>query len=353
MRESPSLASLATPAMLQEFLGRQGENSSPCGLLRSLVEAGYGNLPRPGSGRTLKRWQMLAAVAQFDLSLAKLYESHADALAILHELGSGEPAADAAATWAVWCAEPPDRRVRIHADDEGDRDGDGAVRLHGTKAWCSGAGHLDRALVSAWNDQEQPCLVAVDLAQPGIRIAPGTWPAIGMAATASTDIVFDDARGRLVGAPHAYLDRPGFHHGAGGIAACWHGAASAIAAEVLRTARRRRDDAHVLAHLGLIDTALVQARHQLRIAAAEIDAKPQQSCQHAVRRARLAAESAAETVLIRGPRAFGPEPMCKDARLSRLLADLPVFIRQSHAERDLAVHGAAVAEQATEIPWTL
>lgn len=347
MRQSLPTPSRTSPATLRTFLVQQGSKLDIYEMLRSLIDAKYGDLPYPGTGQTLRRWQLLATVARVDLSLAKLYESHADALAILYELGHQDIFVDG--TWGVWCAEPPSHRLQARACGVNGN----SLRLQGSKAWCSGAGHIDRALVSAWTDDGQPCLAAVDLAQPEIRVTPETWSAVGMAATASSDVDFNDVQGYWVGVPGAYLTRPGLSHGAAGIAACWYGAASAIAEQVLLTVRHGCDDVHSLAHLGVIDLAITQARQQLRIAAAEIDAKPRDPCKRAVWRARLTVESAAETVLIRAPRAFGPGPMCKDAPIARLLADLPVFIRQSHAEHDLAAHGAALAEQPTEALWAL
>ena len=47
------------------------------------VKSGRLNLPLPGSGRTRERWAALADLAGEDLSLARLAEGHADALAIL------------------------------------------------------------------------------------------------------------------------------------------------------------------------------------------------------------------------------------------------------------------------------
>lgn len=352
MKDSSSQSSALTADWLRDFLTQHSGIPDVYPLLRKMVEAGYGNLPLPGHGRTLGRWQMFATAAQFDLSLAKLYESHADALSILHELERAELAA-ADSIWGVWCAEPPSHRLRISptgTDAE-------QVRIHGRKAWCSGAGHLTHALASAWDDEGRPCLVAVDLGQSTVEVMAGTWAAVGMAATDSLEVVFHDAVGIPVGAPGAYVDRPGFQHGAAGIAACWYGASNAIAQVLLDTLRetlgRSGNHSHALAHLGAIDVALAQAGQQLRSAAAEIDARPRYAHGHAVRRARLAVETAAEIVLVRAPRAFGPAPLCQDPRTARLVADLPVFIRQSHAERDLADHGQALVDQPTEAPWTL
>ena len=68
------------------------------------VESGRLNLPLPGSGRTAERWAAFALLAEEDLSLARLSEGHADALAILAELGGPAPPAG---RWGVWAANPP------------------------------------------------------------------------------------------------------------------------------------------------------------------------------------------------------------------------------------------------------
>ena len=60
------------------------------------VESGRLNLPLPGGGRTRERWAGLADLAGEDLSLARLAEGHADALAILAELGEPAPRPEAA-----------------------------------------------------------------------------------------------------------------------------------------------------------------------------------------------------------------------------------------------------------------
>ncbi|WP_216180366.1 acyl-CoA dehydrogenase family protein [Verticiella alkaliphila] len=314
--------------------------------LRRLIEDGLDGLPRPGSGRTLERWRALAAVAERDLTLAKLFESHVDAIAILRELEPDHPDA-APGLWAVWCAEPPAQRVMSRA-----RGADG-VRLDGIKAWCSGAAHVDHALISTWDDEGRPQLVQVATAQPGVRVGTDGWAAVGMAQTATVDVAFDGAVGVRVGAPGEYVSRPGFLHGGAGVAACWYGGACALAAHVRRNAQQRPEDAHALAHLGAIDVALAQARALLREAAHAIDATPWDPCAQAVQRARLAVEAAAETVLHRAPRAVGAGPMCKDATFARMMADLPVFIRQSHAERDLAALGLALSPKNLASPWTL
>ena len=331
-------------AALSALLPAPDAAASPAEKLRCLLGAGLDQLPLPGHGATLQRWQALAAVAAIDLSLLKLYEGHTDALAILAEIGG--PGAPAGSSWGVWGAEMPGAHVRLkHAAD-------GHPVLDGRKAWCSGASGLSHALVSCWNDAGQACLASVALAQPGVHVTDEGWQAVGMAACDSVDVTFAGARACPVGAPGAYLERPGFWHGGAGIAAAWYGAACAIASHLHARAQHAAPDPIRLAQLGQIDCALRAAGALLREGAAEIDRHPQIDAMGLALRLRLAVEDAATLVLHLATRALGAAPLCRNAQFARLAADLPVFLRQSHAERDQAVLGGIVAG-AEEHPWAL
>ncbi|MCY0387383.1 acyl-CoA/acyl-ACP dehydrogenase [Robbsia sp. Bb-Pol-6] len=351
--------------------------------LALLVERGVDRPPLPGAapGATLARWRMLADVAAHDVGLVKLYEGHTDAVAILAELGA--PPAPRGTRWAVWAAEPPQARLvaRRGADAAGmpapgvaevRRAGaartagsvgapDNALdlRLDGRKAWCSGAASVTHALVTAWLDDQTACLAQVALDQPGVRVTGEGWHARGMAATASVDVVFENAAATLVGAPGEYLARPGFWHGGAGIGACWYGAAAAIgryamARLAVRAAGGALDDLSAL-YAAELDLALAAAVTLLRESAAAIDAVPQAPAQALAMRVRLEIEALAERVLRAAGRALGAGPLCRDARFAALMTDLPVFLRQSHAERDLAAYGRAGIEQRTtgEQAWRL
>lgn len=346
---SPPLAAGSNmPAALRRLLLPERGGAATAGeLLRRIVAGGLDRLPPPGNGDTAQRWRALAEVAGHDLSLLKLYEGHTDALAILAELGAS---AAPDTLWGVWCAEPPDGRVVLH------RSKDGAVRLSGRKLWCSGAATVDHALVSCWDGEGLPWLAAVALDQPGVTVTADGWHAVGMAGSASVDVVFDNAAACLVGASGSYVRRPGFWHGGAGIAACWYGAAQAIADSLLASVRagaaRQAADPHRLAQLGLADIALAGAAAVLRESAAAIDADPDADAGVLALRARLAVEAAATLVLQHTTRSLGATPLCRDPHFARLAADLPVFLRQSHAERDLAALGRLLSES-EESPWAL
>ena len=343
-----AVAPARVPPLLAQFLAQDGPRASAQSTLAAVVAAGLDRLPMPGSGATLARWQALSIAGGHDLSFAKLYEGHTDALAILAEL-DGPSIADA--TWGVWCAEPPGPGVQLRAAD-GDR-----LVLSGRKQWCSGAASISHALVSCRDADGRRMLAAVSLQQPGVEITAQGWHAVGMAGSASVDVVFSDATAVAVGAPEAYLDRAGFWLGGDGVAACWYGAARALGERLLaathaQTKADGKPDPHRLAHLGRVDVALSGAAALLINSAAAIDANPHGDACALALRVRLTVEAAASTVLEHANRALGAGPLCRDAWFARMAADLPVFLRQSHAERDLATLGSSLSATGVS-PWAL
>jgi alkylation response protein AidB-like acyl-CoA dehydrogenase len=300
------------------------------------VESGRLDLPLPGSGRTRERWARLADLAADDLSLARLGEGHADAVAILAELGG--PAPGLGSRWGVWAAQPPGSGVTATRAARG-------WRLTGLKQYCSGARVCTDALVTAATpDGTRLFAVVTD----GLTPVPGSWPATGMAGSDTLNVDFDDVPAEPVGPPGGYTGRPGFTHGGVGVAACWYGGARAVGGTLLAAARRRDVGPHALAHLGAADLALTSARAALDRAADEIDADPcdlDAAGPARALRVRAQVEAAAAEVMTRVGRALGAGPLGHDEEHGRRVADLTVYLRQHHAERDLAQLGTLVAEQ--------
>jgi hypothetical protein len=299
------------------------------------VESGRLNLPLPGGGRTRERWAVLADLAGEDLSLARLAEGHADALAILAELG--EPAPPAGSRWGVWAAQPPGPGLTASRAGR-------SWRLDGIKQYCSGAHSVTDALVTATAPDENRLFAAstADL----VPVA-GTWPAVGMAASDTLDVRFAGIAAEPAGDPGSYTGRPGFAHGGAGVAACWYGGARGVGQTLLAAAASRDVGPHALAHLGAVDIALRTAQTVLDVAAADIDADPQDRKDGGKLRAlrvRAFMEAVSTEVMARVGRALGAGPLCHDEAHARRVADLTVYLRQHHAERNLAELGALVAD---------
>ncbi|MBI3691617.1 MAG: acyl-CoA dehydrogenase [Mycolicibacterium aromaticivorans] len=300
------------------------------------LDAGELNLPLPGSGGTLTRWQTLAALCERDVVAGRLAEAHTDAIAILAELHG--PRAQPGRLWGVWAAEAPGATVTAHRDDDG-------VTLSGIKAWCSGAGLCADALVTAQTATGARGLYAVDLHGPGVQPLPSTWRNAGMAGSDTRAVQFSAAPATPVGGPDEYLTRPGFWHGAAGVAACWLGAARAVATPLYRAvAEHQNKNPYAAAHLGAVDTALAAAGALMASTAEQVDAAPRNAGQVAARRLRAAVETAVDEVIARTARALGPAPLAMDELHAQHVADLTMYVRQSHAEKDLAALGLLVAQ---------
>ena len=287
-------------------------------------------LPAPGTGRTAHLWSALASVAAIDLTLARVLEPHLDALAILGQAGEPTPSG----TWGVFAAEGPGEPLRAQPSGS-------AYVLDGRKHWCSLAGVLDHALVSARVGDERQ-LFAVDLAQPGATAVPGTWVGRGLTGVDSGPVDFDGATARAVGAPGWYLERPGFAWGGIGVAAVWFGGAVGVARRMLAAADARLPDQVATMHLGAVDAALHASCCVLEQAARAVDDGDLGGGHgwRAALRVREVVATAAEDVLRRAAHGLGPGPLATDEDHARRVADLELYLRQWHAERDQAALGA-------------
>lgn len=342
--DSAGLAALAEAA--SEAAGVRGATGVDGGLAlaRRLTE----QVPLPAAGATRHRFELLATLAAADVSLARVIEPHLDAVAILAELRGAEAAppglaqlgVDASSTWGVFAAEAPGVRLTAVPDA-------GGWLLDGTKPWCSLAGVLSHALVSAVVDRapEQRRLFAVALQQPGVRAHPEAWVGRGLPRIPSGPTDFRAVRAVAVGEPGWYLRRPGFEWGGIGVAACWFGGAVAVARRVFDAARRKDDDIGRL-HAGRVAASVQAAGAVLASAARAIDAGADGVADAALlaQLTRSVLRRECEAVLAEAAAALGPAPLALDESYSARIADLSLYLRQDHGARDEARAGRLLAE---------
>jgi alkylation response protein AidB-like acyl-CoA dehydrogenase len=309
--------------------------------LRALQRAGALELPLPAAGASAQRHRALYAFGREDLSLARLAEAHTDALAILAQAGSS-PAPGC--LYGVWASDGPNSHLSLQ------RAADGTLRLQGRKQYCSGAPFLDAALVSA-HEGDSLWLLELPLRAPGIRIESAGWASPAFAATQTRSVCFDQVplpAAAIVGTDRWYLQRSGFWHGAIGPAACWAGGAAGLIDAAVRLQRR---DAHARAHLGALEAAGWAMRSLLDQAGEQMDAAPDDRPE-AQRRAlivRHLIERLCSEVMDRFGRLSGPQLLAFDAAIALRHAELTLYLRQCHAERDLEAIVEASAPPAAAI----
>lgn len=298
--------------------------------------------PFVGNGATLDVWEALASLAASDLALARTLEPHLDALTILDQAGVTHVRGG---TWGVYAAEAPGLRLEARETSTG-------WRLTGVKPWCSLAGSLSDALVTAWVDDTHRQLFRVSLQRTEVTVRPAEWSARGLTEIPSGDVAFDGAPCQPVGAPGWYLERAGFAWGGMSVAACWFGGAVGVGRILLEASRRpeREGDAILLMHVGVVDSRLAEARTALASAAHTVDAGEASGARGGLlaKRVRSTVARCAEAVVHEVGHALGPAPLAKDAEHGKRVADLDLYVRQHHGERDDLSLGKSVRDSDDE-----
>ena len=130
-----------------------------------------------------------------------------------------------------------------------------------------------------------------------------------------------------------------------GPAACWAGGAAGLVDYAKNQSRR---DAHTLAHLGAMHAAVWTMIACLDFAGNEIDVCKGDAHLALIRALSLRhlVEQMSSDILRRIGRAYGPYPVAMDREISRRYRELDLYLRQSHAERDLEMLGRALTGDA-------
>lgn len=307
-----------------------------------------GYAPKPGDGRTVQLWEILASTASVDVGVARILEPHLDALAILaqadnvnlHRVG-----ANADSTWGVYAAEGAEFALTASGSE-------GEWLLDGVKPWCSLARDVSHALVTAHTGPSTRRLFAVNMAHAGVVPVDVPWVSRGLQQVASTPVQFAHVPAVPVGEERWYLTRPGFAWGGLGVSACWWGGAIGVARLLYRQALQREPDQVALTLLGAVDTALNAARAALAEASVLVDHQAASAPSPSIlaRRVRNLVAEVAESTITHVGHALGPAPLALDEEHARRVADLQIYIRQHHAERDHAALGRDLVRM-DELPW--
>lgn len=331
------------PHHSDDWISRLVHPTSVAGALRAARDLAKSGL-QPGHGRTVELFETLATLASSDLAIARAIEPHLDATAILEQAGRAD-LFESEGQWGVFAAEGPVPLTASTTDD--------GWMLTGTKPWCSLARALDNALVSATDTDGERRLFAVDLHASGVAVCDEVWHARGLVEIPSGPVVFTGVRAEPIGEPGWYLSRPGFAWGGVAVAACWYGGAVGLGRDLFTAVTSRDAPGDILLmHLGRLDEELNSARRALAEAAAAIDSGEATGSRGKVlaKRVRSTVARAAESAIGIVGHALGPAPLAQDDIHAKRVADLQLYIRQHHAERDDQSLGANLISSGA-FPW--
>jgi len=307
------------------------------GLLTATIPVDYG-----GAGiapRMLVR--LLRQIGYGSLPLGRLFEGHVNALRLILCYGDAaqiwrmSSEAKAGALFGVWNT---DDSEGLHLVADGDR-----LRLRGRKILASGAGFIERPLVTASDEMGRRLIVAPRL-RVGERSNLSGWTAHGMRASATgaidfTGILIEPAD--IVGADGDYERQPAFSGGAWRFAAVHLGGIDRLF-DLLRDHLRRTGrgaDAHQAARLGQAALAAETARLWVERAAEVAEdlsmaRSPEQIVAY-VNLARLAVERSGLDVLELAHRSVGLQAFVRPNPIERVSRDLATYLRQPGPDRAL------------------
>ena len=329
----------AVPEADAAALAEAGLLTAP--LPRALGGRGWGS--EPAGAEPL--FEALRLVGRASLPLGRLYEGHVNAIRLVAEHGTpGQRAAAASAArdgalFGVWNTERPGIDLRIDAEGI----------LRGGKVLCSGAGLVERALVTGRHGGEGPQqMLLVPLERGTERAESSEWRVTGMRASATGTVMMDGIPATpeiVLGEPDAYMRQPGFSGGAWRFLAVHLGGLEAVA-EALREHHHRTGrgaDPHQAARFGQVLTAAETARLWVLNAArmAEEEAVPPERIIAYVDLARGAVERAALDVLELAQRSIGLQAFTRANPVERMMRDLATYLRQPAPDRALVAGAAA------------
>ena len=336
-----------TAARLADEFRANGASATefPSGELQALANAGLLGVALPtragGAGLGIdlgKRGGLLPVlkeVGRGSLPLGRVFEGHVNALLLLEAFGSEQQVKRVAAdvlgeqqVLGVWNT-GPERSPQLVPLASGD------YRMSGSKTFGTGAGRIQKAIVTAslpdggW----QMCLVP--LSEVGVEVARNSWEPLGMEATESFHVHFRDvvlAREALVGRPGDYYAEPTFTSGALRFCAVQLGGAQALFDAVCSFLRAtgRCEDPFQLQRLGQMAVLNESGKQWLARAAEWLEASHQDAGSLAVQAQmmRIATEEICTRVMQLVEVSVGARGLAASEPFSRTLRDLQMYLRQ-------------------------
>ncbi len=299
---------------------------------------GIGTEPQQ-AGAALDLFRLLG---RGNLALGRLIEAHVNALRLVFRYGAEatcQRAADDARAGhlcGLWVTDPPNGGLIA-----------GPGTVSGAKQFCSGAGHVTRAVVTA-EDGGATRLAYVALGD-GVTVRPLPGGLAGMRAATTGQVAFDATPADLFGEPGDYLREPDFSCGAWRTSAATLGGLEALVDQLRAqlVARGREGDPHQQARFGQALIATETAR--LWMVEAALRAETTDGGIAYVGLARLAVERACLDVIEGVQRSLGVAAMLRSNPVERLCRDLATYLRQPAADMVLT-EAAEAALKASPSP---
>ena len=307
------------------------------GLLAAVLPLNYGGTGLLG----LPLSEVLRSIGSGSLPLGRLFEGHVNAVELVVRYGDHQRVelvaeeARAGKMFGVWNTDDSNGLRLIHRH--------GRSWLEGRKVLASGAGHIERPLVTA-TDENGRRLIVLPKLRALDRADLSRWTAHGMRASATGAVDFtgiEIAPLEIVGSEGDYERQPWFSGGAWRFAAVHLGGMERLFDLLRRHLQEtnRGQDPHQAARLGraamAIETARLWVAQAASIAEAPLGSRAPEQLVAYVNLARLAVEAAALDLMQLVQRSVGLQAFLRPNPIERISRDLATYLRQPGPDRAL------------------
>lgn len=300
--------------------------------------------------------QLLKQIGGANLAVGRIYEGHVNALQLIHlyanEAQKQKWFTDAieSKVFGVWNTQDSEG-IQIHDI------GNGQYRLQGCKTFCSGAGLVQRplitgTLISVHTNGWQMCIIPVEKVKK-ISVDKSFWKPLGMRASASfrldfTDVIIDQED--LLGPPNAYYRQPYFSGGAIRFASVQLGGAEAIVRETTNYLLKlgRTSDPFQKARVSEMSYLIESGNLWLHSAGKKADTWQDNEPDKTVAYANMV-RTAMEEICVRtmqlAERCVGARGLLQPGPLERIHRDLTLYLRQPATDAALTDIASYVFKQ--------
>jgi alkylation response protein AidB-like acyl-CoA dehydrogenase len=317
------------------------------GLLTAILPVNYGGTGLLG----LSLSEVLRSIGSGSLPLGRLFEGHANAVELVLRYGDHQRVelvaeeARAGKMFGVWNTDDSNGLRLIHRH--------GRSWLEGRKVLASGAGYIERPLVTATDENGRRLMVLPKL-NASERADLSAWKAHGMRASATGAVDFTGVEIRpveIVGREGDYERQPWFSAGAWRFAAVHLGGMERLFDLLRRHLQEtnRGQDPHQAARMGgaamAIETARLWVTQAATIAEAPLGSSAPEQLVAYVNLARLAVEAAALDLMQLVQRSVGLQAFLRPNPIERISRDLATYLRQPGPDRALTDAAAWILAQ--------
>ncbi|HZJ21246.1 MAG TPA: acyl-CoA dehydrogenase family protein [Pricia sp.] len=319
-------------------------------VMKCCVPSGYGGQGWGSHYGNSDVLELLWEIGAYDLSVGRIFEGHVNALLLVDTYGSDdqkqryfEEAANGV-LFGVWNSEFPDDALILDAEGTD-------LILQGAKVFCSGAGHVDRPIVTAEGPDGRQMLI-LTMEDYSLKEDYRYWNPLGMKASVSCRFDFFGIavqNHQLLGRGGDYDRQPDFTGGAVRFAAVQLGGAEAAIQETVEYLQKygRNENPDHFRRLGQLAILRERGRVWLDRVAKAADnrvARPSQYV-HYANMFRTEVRNLCEEVLKLCELSVGLKGMMAPHPLERIHRDLSLCLKQPGPHKALSDVGEFFASQ--------